>query len=184
MADTNYAALMDPATDEAKRGSFFFILMFSGIIVAAWCLARFLWGGLGVPAGLKFGFGTGLEVLMLASLVPYSAARRQLNQGNDAAALGGLTTLIFVSLIMMAGIVYGWRQLPIGTAFGGILDITTGWLLLYFIAGFLALLASLMKGKRVPERAKRERWVAHNVLTFWAALVAYWTVFYVIFYWA
>ena len=182
MAENNYAALMDPAPETAKRGSFFFLLLFAGIIFAAWFLARFLWGGVGVPASLSVGFGAALLVLMLASLVPMVSVRRRLNDGDDAGALGSVTTLLVVSLLMMVGIVYSWGQLAIGSGYGGIYDVTTGWFLLHFLGAFLALLATLMKGKRAPERAKRERWVTYNVMSFWGALVLLWSVFFVVFY--
>ena len=44
-ADNSYARLMDPASERAKRGAFFFLVLFAAIIFAMWDLARFLWGG-------------------------------------------------------------------------------------------------------------------------------------------
>ena len=45
MTDNSYAKLMDPASERAKRGAFFFLMLFAAIIFAMWDLARFLWGG-------------------------------------------------------------------------------------------------------------------------------------------
>ena len=45
MTDSEYAGLMDPASERAKRGAFFFLVLFAVIIFAMWDLARFLWGG-------------------------------------------------------------------------------------------------------------------------------------------
>ncbi|MHB8252599.1 MAG: cytochrome C oxidase subunit III [Acidiferrobacter sp.] len=182
MAENNYAALMDPASERAKRGGFFFILLFAGIIFAAWFLARFLWGGTGTPPTLDFGLGVVLTVLMLASLAPMIAGRRRLDQGDDAGALGNVGVLLIVPLLMIVGIIYSWGAVTIGSGYGGIYIITGGWFVLHFLGGFLALLASYMKGKRAPERAKREHWVTYNVLSYWGALVALWSVFFVVFY--
>ena len=44
-ADNSYASLMDPASERAKRGAFYFLMLFAAIIFAMWDLARFLWGG-------------------------------------------------------------------------------------------------------------------------------------------
>ena len=45
MAENGYASLMDPASERAKRGAFFFLVLFASIVFAMWDLARFLWGG-------------------------------------------------------------------------------------------------------------------------------------------
>ena len=39
MTDNGYATLMDPASERAKRGAFFFLLLFAAIIFAMWDLA-------------------------------------------------------------------------------------------------------------------------------------------------
>lgn len=182
MAMENYGSLMDPASERAKRGAFFFVMLFASIIAASWFLARFLWGGTGTPPKAAFGLDLGLGILMVLSLIPVFGARKKLNQGNEAAIGGNLGMLIIVALIMMAGIVKGWGALPIGTGYGGVFDATSGWLGLYFVGAFLALLASFMKGKRAPERVKAERWVAYNVLSFWGMLVVLWLVFFIVFY--
>ena len=182
MAAENIGTLMDPASDRAKRGAFFFPMLFTGIISAAWFLARFLWGGTEVPKTVDFGIGVALTVLMLLSIGLMSGARSKLMRGEDAAALGRLAALLGIALLMIAGIIATWWAVPIGTGYGGIYDITSGWILLYFVGGVLALLASLMKGKRVPARFSSERWVAHNVLSFWGELVFLWTVFFIVFY--
>jgi len=182
MAMEKSGSLMDPASERAKRGAFFFLMLFAGIIAAAWDLARFVWGGTGIPKEADFGLGIGMGVLMLLSIAPMWAARRKLDRGDETGALGNFSALLIVSLIMLAGIVYGWRAVPIGTGYGGIFDVTSGWLGLYFVGGALALLASVMKGKRVPQRFKDERWVAYNVLSFWGFLVTSWVIFVLIFY--
>ena len=182
MAVNGTNGLMDPAPERAKRGAFFFPMMFVGIIAAAWFLARFVWAGTSVPKGADFGVGAGLTILMILSLGPMLGARGKLSRGQDAAALGNFTVLLVAGVLMIAGIVSTWGAVPIGSAYGGVYDVTSGWIGLYFVAGVLALLASLMKGKRVPARFSGERWVAHNVLSFWGELVFLWTVFFIVFY--
>lgn len=81
MTDNGYATLMDPASERAKRGAFFFLLLFAAIIFAMWDLARFLWGGTAVPATLSMGVGVALTVLMLVSLVPVMTARKKTGSG-------------------------------------------------------------------------------------------------------
>ncbi|WCE92812.1 cytochrome C oxidase subunit III [Acidithiobacillus ferriphilus] len=182
MADNSYASLMDPASERAKRGAFFFLMLFAGIIFAMWDLARFLWGGTAVPSTLSMGAGVGLSVLMLASLVPVVVARKKLDQGDDGGIIGNLATLIVISLVMIGGIVYNWTTLSIGSGYGGIYDITSLWFLVHFVAGILALLASMMKISRTPDRAKAERWVSYNVLTYWRGIVILWVAFFIVFY--
>ncbi len=174
--------LMDPAPERAKRGAFFFPMMFMGILSAAWFLARFMWGGTSVPKGVDMGMGIGLTVLMLLSIGPMLGARGKLNRGEDAGAIGNFAILMVVAILMIAGIISTWGAIPIGTGYGGIYDVTSGWIGLYFVGGLLGLLASFMKGKRVPERFRNERWVAHNVVSFWGELVLLWTAFFVVFY--
>lgn len=182
MTDNGYATLMDPASERAKRGAFFFLLLFAAIIFAMWDLARFLWGGTAVPATLSMGVGVALTVLMLVSLVPVMTARKKLDQGDDAGIVSSLATLMVISLVMAGGIVYNWTTLTIGSGYGGIYDITSLWFLVHFVAAILALLASIMKITRTPERAKRERWVSYNVLTFWGGVVVLWVAFFIVFY--
>ena len=180
--EASNGSLMDPAPERAKRGAFFFPMMFTGIIAAAWFLARFLWGGTGVPKGVDFGTGAVLTVIMLLSMGPMMGARGKLSRGQDAGALGNFSLLMVLGVVMIAGIISTWGAIPIGTGYGGIYDVTSGWLALYFVGGTLGLLASIMKGKRVPARFSGERWVAHNVLSFWGELVLLWTVFFVVFF--
>ncbi len=182
MAAENIGTLMDPASERAKRGAFFFPMLFTSIICAAWFLARFLWAGTSVPKAADFGVGVALTVLMLFSIGPMSGARTKLIRGEDAAALGRLAALLGIAVLVVVGIIATWWAVPIGTGYGGIYDITSGWILLYFVGGVLGLLASLMKGKQVLERFQSERWVAHNVLSFWGELVLLWTVFFIVFY--
>lgn len=182
MAVENTGSLMDPAPERAKRGAFFFPMLFMGIICAAWDLGRFLWGGMGVPKGVDFKTGAVLTVIMLLSMGPMLGARGKLSRGQDKAALGNFMLLMVIGIIMIAGIIFTWGAVPIATGYGGIYDATSGWLGLYFVAVTLALLASIMKGKRVPARFGAERWVAHNVVSFWGFMVLLWTVFFIVFY--
>ena len=182
MADNSYAKLMDPASERAKRGSFFFLVLFAAIIFAMWDLARFLWGGTAVPSTLNMGVGVVLTALMLVSLVPVMAARKKLDRGDDAGIVSSLAALLVISVVMMGGIVYSWGSLSIGSGYGGIYDITTGWFVLHFVAAILAILASSMKISRTPERAKCERWVSYNVLTYWGGVVILWVAFFIVFY--
>ncbi len=181
-ADNSYARLMDPASERAKRGAFFFLVLFAAIIFAMWDLARFLWGGTAVPSTLNMGVGVGLTVLMLASLVPVIAARKKLDRGDDGGVVSSMAALLVISLVMIGGIVYNWTTVTIGSGYGGIYDITTIWFVVHFVAAILALLASIMKISRTPDRAKRERWVSYNVLTYWGGVAILWVAFFIVFY--
>ena len=119
---------------------------------------------------------------MLVSLVPVMTARKKLDQGDDAGIVSSLATLMVVSLVMAVGIVYNWTTLTIGSGYGGIYDITSLWFLVHFVAAILALLASIMKISRTPDRAKRERWVSYNVLTYWGGVAILWVAFFIVFY--
>ena len=182
MAVESTGSLMDPAPERAKRGAFFFPMLFMGIICAAFDLGRFLWGGTGVPKSVDFDTGATLTAIMLLSIGPMLGARGKLSRGQDAAALGNFTLLMVVGILMIVGIISTWSAVPIGLGYGGIYDITSGWIGLYFVAVTLAFLASIMKGKRVPARFSAERWVAHNVVSFWGFMVLLWTVFFIVFY--
>ncbi|WP_298137819.1 hypothetical protein [Acidiferrobacter sp.] len=182
MAVENTASLMDPAPERAKRGAFFFPMLFMGIICAAWYLGRFLWGGTAVPKGADFNTAAVLTVIMLLSIGPMLGARGKLTRGQDTAALGNLTLLMGISVLMIVGIISTWGAVPIATGYGGIYDATSGWLGLYFVAAALAFLASVMKGKRALARFSAERWVAHNVVSFWGFMILMWTLFFIVFY--
>lgn len=181
--NNHYATLMDPASERAKRGAFFFFMLFNFIIFAAFLMERFMFGGYGhAPAALNLGLGAGMVVLMLLSLVPVTTARKRLAAGDDAGAIGSVGMLLAVPVLMIAGTVYSWTELPIGSGFGGIFDVTGIWFVLHFALTALAMLAVIMKGKRAPERARRERWVVYNVLSYWGMLVFLWAAFFVVFY--
>ncbi len=178
-----YSSLMDPASERAKRGAFVFFMLFNFIMFAAFLMERWMYGGYGhAPAALNTGLGVGMLVIALLSIVLAMVVRKRLDAGDDAGATGNLALLMLAPALMIIGTAYSWTELPIGSPFGGVFDLNGIWFVVQFALTALAILASFLKGKRVPERAKRERWVVYNVTSYWLMLAFLWVAFFVDYY--